>query len=444
MIPYCVNKIILFYFYIVFVGFQSNAKRLPSGAGGGLGLWVSKGIVANHSGELTAASAGLNKGSKFTIYLPTYCRDEDRYPRTFKQLAPTPKSSVAGAGLYRYQTVPGNNAACDIENAGASASTSSSGTAGGALTSPVRASGSRSPGFFGGRVVDEDSLNKRTSIDASNGRVQQLGAVGRRPSSPDDRSFSISMSGMSVYTLRNTSSTDNPVIPDVINTSNAGRAVNAVSDNFPRIVVPSPVIAPTTTSSASTKVSPVATNCGSSVPVHAVVSSSPGGSTSEPACSAVVSTAEPRARATGAVRHPAVQYVLIVDDVSMNRKILARLLNNIGYTCFEVADGRECVDLVQSTLEGGVGMNTIGGSATRRVEDVHFDLILMDYNMPIMDGGLASKKLREFGVKIPIFGLTGNVLADDFKKFRACGVNDVLKKPFDVTQFNSALNALFE
>jgi len=53
-------------------GMQFNANRLQAGQGSGLGLFISKGIIDSHKGSLTAASEGLQRGSSFTVSLPTY------------------------------------------------------------------------------------------------------------------------------------------------------------------------------------------------------------------------------------------------------------------------------------------------------------------------------------------------------------------------------------
>ncbi|KAJ1433368.1 CheY-like superfamily [Ochromonadaceae sp. CCMP2298] len=57
------------------------------------------------------------------------------------------------------------------------------------------------------------------------------------------------------------------------------------------------------------------------------------------------------------------------------------------------------------------------------------DLILMDFEMPRMNGPTATKTLRDMGCDLPIVGLTGNVLAEDLQFFMEHGLNFVLTKP---------------
>jgi CheY-like chemotaxis protein len=56
--------------------------------------------------------------------------------------------------------------------------------------------------------------------------------------------------------------------------------------------------------------------------------------------------------------------------------------------------------------------------------------------MPIMDGPTAAKSIRKLGLKVNIIGITGNVLPDDIKCFKACGANDVRAKPVKIVDLN--------
>jgi CheY-like chemotaxis protein len=57
--------------------------------------------------------------------------------------------------------------------------------------------------------------------------------------------------------------------------------------------------------------------------------------------------------------------------------------------------------------------------------------------MPIMDGPTAAKSIRELDLlKVNIIGITGNVLPDDIKFFKACGANDVRAKPVKIVDLN--------
>ncbi|CAJ1946031.1 unnamed protein product [Cylindrotheca closterium] len=112
--------------------------------------------------------------------------------------------------------------------------------------------------------------------------------------------------------------------------------------------------------------------------------------------------------------------VLVVDDVKSNRKLLRRILEMKGHECHEAEDGDDCVAMVEAT-EG---------------EETPYDSILLDYEMPKMDGPTAAKEIRctllDDGVNI--IGVTGNVLPEDINFFQKCGANAVLSKPVKIAE----------
>lgn len=116
--------------------------------------------------------------------------------------------------------------------------------------------------------------------------------------------------------------------------------------------------------------------------------------------------------------------VLVVDDAASNRKVLCRLLRNNGFQCSEASDGAECVKMMQQC----------------EPEDSFFDLILMDYEMPVMNGPMATQKIRNMGHKLPIFGVTGNVMNEDTTLFIMHGADVVLHKPLSIQKLLKALN----
>ena len=116
--------------------------------------------------------------------------------------------------------------------------------------------------------------------------------------------------------------------------------------------------------------------------------------------------------------------VLLVDDSAMSLKILSRLLQNIGVRDVSVVhDGKECLDVVRKSSET-------------------FDLIVMDFEMPVLNGPDATRCLRSSGCKVPIIGVTGNALAEDKKLFSSAGVDEVLAKPVTIHQLINAYNKM--
>lgn len=69
-------------------------------------------------------------------------------------------------------------------------------------------------------------------------------------------------------------------------------------------------------------------------------------------------------------------------------------------------------------------------------------MILMDFEMPVMDGPTATKAIRDAGYKKPIVGITGNVLDVDKKLFLDAGATAVLFKPLTLRLFNDCVEEL--
>ena len=125
----------------------------------------------------------------------------------------------------------------------------------------------------------------------------------------------------------------------------------------------------------------------------------------------------------GKAHNPSNSDVLIVDDSMMNRKMMHKLMTNLGFVCDEAENGQVCVDKVKISMDHGRP----------------YDLVLLDngelhsfrrcnapfLEMPIMMGRDAVRKLREMGFKNIVLGVTGNVLEDDLKDFRSNGAGSL-------------------
>lgn len=112
-----------------------------------------------------------------------------------------------------------------------------------------------------------------------------------------------------------------------------------------------------------------------------------------------------------------VMKVLVVDDAALNRKLLTRLVSSGGHLCDEACDGSDAVARVEAKLKDGD----------------RYDTILLDFEMPVMNGPTAARHIRDLGCDSFIVGITGNVLPEDIAHFKANGANAVLPKPFHMT-----------
>jgi signal transduction histidine kinase/HPt (histidine-containing phosphotransfer) domain-containing protein/ActR/RegA family two-component response regulator len=102
--------------------------------------------------------------------------------------------------------------------------------------------------------------------------------------------------------------------------------------------------------------------------------------------------------------------ILIVEDYPTNREIAQHHLHSAG---------------CEVTLASN------GINALRKVQNMDFDMILMDVHMPEMDGMEATRKIRSFSKyrDIPIIGMTANVLSSNLENCKKSGMNDILVKP---------------
>ena len=118
--------------------------------------------------------------------------------------------------------------------------------------------------------------------------------------------------------------------------------------------------------------------------------------------------------------------LLIVDDSSLSRKMLCKSLRFAGHECDEAEDGLIALNKVKEKL----GCSGVGSSST-----MMYDAVLMDTNMPNLDGPSAAKAMRDCGVTIPIFGVTGNGEEKDIEHYKSQGATAVFVKPFDMNNF---------
>eukprot|EP00603_Paraphysomonas_imperforata_P008595 CAMPEP_0114425678 /NCGR_PEP_ID=MMETSP0103-20121206/7368_1 /TAXON_ID=37642 ORGANISM="Paraphysomonas imperforata, Strain PA2" /NCGR_SAMPLE_ID=MMETSP0103 /ASSEMBLY_ACC=CAM_ASM_000201 /LENGTH=606 /DNA_ID=CAMNT_0001594539 /DNA_START=2198 /DNA_END=4018 /DNA_ORIENTATION=+ len=117
--------------------------------------------------------------------------------------------------------------------------------------------------------------------------------------------------------------------------------------------------------------------------------------------------------------------VLVVDDSTSSRKLLCRLLSNLGCRCTQAQNGVECIEIVHRNQ--------------RSHSQPPFDFILLDYEMPRLNGPDAARTLRREGIFTPIIGVTGNVLPEDQQYFQHAGANCVLRKPLSLPSLEKAL-----
>ncbi len=117
-------------------------------------------------------------------------------------------------------------------------------------------------------------------------------------------------------------------------------------------------------------------------------------------------------------RFPSPTRVLVVDDGEENRELVQLVLQNVGIDVAVAENGQVAVDIVREQA---------------------FDLILMDMQMPVLDGYGATRQLRADGVEIPIIALTADAMKGFEEKCLAAGCTGYLTKPVDIDQLLETL-----
>jgi signal transduction histidine kinase/ActR/RegA family two-component response regulator len=117
-----------------------------------------------------------------------------------------------------------------------------------------------------------------------------------------------------------------------------------------------------------------------------------------------------------ALRHPL--RILIAEDNATNRKVVSHMLNRLGYQPAMVENGRLCVE---------------------RLDKEEYDMILMDVQMPEMDGYEATSVIRNQGRKIWITALTADAMPEDPLRCQIAGMNDYLSKPVRPAELENAI-----
>jgi CheY-like chemotaxis protein len=122
--------------------------------------------------------------------------------------------------------------------------------------------------------------------------------------------------------------------------------------------------------------------------------------------------------------------LLLVEDNIINQRILRRKLESKSFKVTTANNGREAVEAVHKASRSESGAS--GCSEP-------FDIILMDQEMPVMDGNAATKAIREIQSKgqvshIPILGVTANVREEQRNDMVSAGMDDVISKPYGINE----------
>jgi len=111
-------------------------------------------------------------------------------------------------------------------------------------------------------------------------------------------------------------------------------------------------------------------------------------------------------------------HILVAEDNQVNQKLLVNMLKRMGHTSEVAVNGKVAIELLERSSN-------------------HFDVVLMDIQMPVMDGLEATRRIRSLGyATLPILGLTASVARSDYTKL---GFSDWLSKPIPMRELKSKL-----
>lgn len=122
---------------------------------------------------------------------------------------------------------------------------------------------------------------------------------------------------------------------------------------------------------------------------------------------------------------PRLPHILLVEDNKINQRLLSRKLEKKGFKVTTANNGQEAVTQVQDKP------NSDDSSA--------FDIILMDKEMPVLDGNAATRQIRELEQRgdtqrAPIIGVTANVRDEQQNEMMASGMDEVISKPYEIEE----------
>jgi CheY-like chemotaxis protein len=126
--------------------------------------------------------------------------------------------------------------------------------------------------------------------------------------------------------------------------------------------------------------------------------------------------------ATGTASGASIGRILAVDDNEVNLQIARELLRGQGFEVDVALDGQQALDLVREQA---------------------YDLVLMDMQMPVMDGLSATRAIRQMpeGLRLPIVAMTANAMEKDRQDCLEAGMNDFITKPMDPARLAAVVQA---
>ncbi len=120
--------------------------------------------------------------------------------------------------------------------------------------------------------------------------------------------------------------------------------------------------------------------------------------------------------------------ILLVEDVELNQEIAVTILGDAGFLTEVAGNGQIAVDMIKKSEPG------------------YYQLVLMDVQMPVMNGYEATRAIRRLDnrklASIPILAMSANAFEEDKQEALKCGMNGHIAKPIDVQNLFETLNKM--
>ena len=124
------------------------------------------------------------------------------------------------------------------------------------------------------------------------------------------------------------------------------------------------------------------------------------------------------------------KHILVVDDIEVNRMILVKILSTLGAVCDTAGNGQEAVETFEKSQPG------------------EYDLILMDVQMPVLDGYGATRAIRASGHpsarSVAIIAMTANAFAEDVRNAIESGMDAHISKPIQIDNMKSTIQQVLD
>jgi len=124
------------------------------------------------------------------------------------------------------------------------------------------------------------------------------------------------------------------------------------------------------------------------------------------------------------------KHIMIVDDIEVNQIILVKILSTLGAVCDVAGNGQEAVEKFEASRPG------------------EYDLILMDVQMPIMDGYAATRAIRSgshpSAQTVPIIAMTANAFVDDVRDAIQSGMDAHIAKPVQIDKLKTTIQQVLD